>query len=241
MQDWTDDDLARLPVRDGVRQRGLAATRLETFCDAAFAFAVTILVISGGGVPDSYQGLLAALKDVPAFAASFAAIAAFWSAHRQWGQRYGLEDRPSVLLSLAMVFVMLVYVYPLKMVFSALAAWASGGALPATFTIRTLEELRGLFIIYGLGFAAQSTMMALLYAHTLQVPRLRLDAGERLRTRHKVESWAVMLATGLLSALWAGVMPDPLGVFAGFVYATLALTMPIQATRQERQAQRLEG
>lgn len=241
MQDWTDDDLARLPVRDGVRQRGLAATRLETFCDAAFAFAVTILVISGGGVPDSYQGLLAALKDVPAFAASFAAIAAFWSAHRQWGQRYGLEDRPSVLLSLAMVFVMLVYVYPLKMVFSALAAWASGGALPATFTIRTLEELRGLFIIYGLGFAAQSTMMALLYAHTLQVPRLRLDAGERLRTRHKVESWAVMLATGLLSALWAGVMPDPLGVFAGFVYATLALTMPIQATRQERQARRLEG
>lgn len=241
MQDWTDDDLARLPVRDGVRQRGLAATRLETFCDAAFAFAVTILVISGGGVPDSYQGLLAALKDVPAFAASFAAIAAFWSAHRQWGQRYGLEDRPSVLLSLAMVFVMLVYVYPLKMVFSALAAWVSGGALPATFTIGTLAELRGLFIIYGVGFAAQAGMLALLYAHTLRVPHLRLDVGESLRTRHKVESWVVMLATGLLSALWAGVMPDPYGAYAGFVYALLSVAMPVLATRQERQARRLEG
>lgn len=241
MQEWTDEELARLPVRDGVRQRGQAPTRLETFCDAAFAFAVTILVISGGSVPGSYQELIAALKDAPAFAAGFAAIAAFWSAHRQWGQRYGLEDRPAVLLSLAMVFVMLVYVYPLKMVFAALAAWASGGALPATFTIRTLAELRGLFIIYGLGFAAQSALMALLYAHTLRVPLLRLDAGERLRTRHKVVSWLVSLGTGLLSALWAGVMPDRLGVFAGFVYALLAVIMPIVATRQARQAQRLAG
>jgi len=200
---------------------------------------VTILVISSGGVPASYQELITALKDTPAFAASFAAIAAFWSAHRQWGQRYGLEDRPALLLSLAMVFVMLVYVYPLKMVFASLAHWASGGVLPATFTIRTLAELRGLFIIYGLGFAAQSAMMALLYAHTLRVPCLRLDAAERRRTRDKVESWGILLGTGLLSALWAGVMPDPLGAFAGFVYATLAVTMPIMATRQERRERRL--
>lgn len=239
MQTWTDEELARLPVRDGVRQRGLAPTRLETFCDAAFAFAVTILVISSGGVPASYQELITALKDTPAFAASFAAIAAFWAAHRQWGQRYGLEDRPAVLLSLAMVFVMLVYVYPLKMVFAALASWASGGALPAKFTISTASELRGLFIIYGLGFAAQAAVMALLHAHALRVEHLRLDAGERLRTRHKVASWLVSLGTGLLSALWAAVMPDRLGVFAGFVYMLLAVIMPILATRQERQARRL--
>ncbi len=31
---WTDDRLAELPVRDGVRLRGLEMTRLETFCDA---------------------------------------------------------------------------------------------------------------------------------------------------------------------------------------------------------------
>lgn len=239
MQEWTDEELARLPVRDGVRQRGQAPTRLETFCDAAFAFAVTILVISSGGVPGSYRELIEALKDAPAFGASFAAIASFWAAHRQWGQRYGLEDRLAVFLSLAMVFVMLVYVYPLKMVFAALAAWASGGALPAKFTIRTLAELRGLFIIYGMGFAAQALMMALLYRHTLRAPGLRLDAVERLRTRHKVQSWTVMMGTGLLSALWAGVMPDPLGAFAGFVYAALAVVMPVLAIRHERQARAL--
>ena len=44
---WTDEALAALPVKQGVRLRGLEMTRLETFCDAAFAFAVTLLVIAG--------------------------------------------------------------------------------------------------------------------------------------------------------------------------------------------------
>ncbi|MBK7670609.1 MAG: DUF1211 domain-containing protein [bacterium] len=238
MNEWTDEKLAELPVRDHVRQRGLAATRLEAFCDAAFAFSVTILVISTGGVPGSYAELLAALRDVPAFAASFAAIAGFWAAHRMWSQRYGLEDRTSTFLSLAMVFVMLIYVYPLKMVFGALASWMSGGALPAKFSIASREELVGLFVIYGLGFAAQSAMLGLLYAHALRVPELRLSALERLRTRHKIESYVVMGATGLVSALYAAVMPGWMGVWAGFIYATLPITMPIQASRQLRQVER---
>jgi len=40
-------DLSRLPVQLGFRLRGEAVTRLETFVDAAFAFAfaVTLLVV----------------------------------------------------------------------------------------------------------------------------------------------------------------------------------------------------
>lgn len=235
MKAWTDERLADLPVRDDVRQRGMSATRLDSYCDAAFAFAVTILVIRPGGVPGSYDELATALRDVPAFAASFAAIAAFWAAHRRWGRRYRLEDRTATVLSLAMIFVMLVYVYPLKMVFSALASWASRGALPATFTVQKVSDLVGLFVIYGVGFAAQSGMMALLYAHAMRVPDLRLDARERLRTRHQVESYLVMAGTGLLSALYAAVAPGRAGVMAGFIYAGLAIAMPALARWQRRQ------
>ena len=39
-------DLSRLPVHHGFRLRGEAVTRLETFVDAAFAFAVTLLVMA---------------------------------------------------------------------------------------------------------------------------------------------------------------------------------------------------
>lgn len=232
MNHWTEEALAGLPERNGIRQRGENPTRLDAYCDAAFAFAVTILVISTGGVPHSYADLMRALRDVPAFAASFAAIAGFWGAHRQWGQRYGLEDRAATLLSLGMVFVMLVYVYPLKMVFSALASWASQGALPANFTVESAGELRGLFVVYGVGFAAQSGLLGLLYRHALAVPELRLDALERLRTRQRIETYLVMGATGLVSAVWAAVAPGRAGVFAGFVYAALAVVMPVLARRQ---------
>ena len=45
-------DLSKLPVEAGVRLRGEQVTRLETFVDAAFAFAMTLLVVSFDAMPD---------------------------------------------------------------------------------------------------------------------------------------------------------------------------------------------
>ncbi|MCP4574049.1 MAG: DUF1211 domain-containing protein [bacterium] len=238
---WTDERLGDLPVRNGVRQRGVDMTRLETFCDAAFAFAVTLLVI-GEGIPRSYAELVLALKGVPAFAASFAAIAAFWWSHRTWSRRYGLEDGVTSVISLTMVFIMLVYVYPLKMVFTAFAHWTSGGFLPAEFTLDNPRDMLGIFQIYGLGFAAQTGMLALLHLRVLRVAGdLRLDAVERLRTRQGIVLNIILGATGLVSALWAMAMPPAMGRWAGFVYMTLPLTMPLAATRFKRAVARLQA
>ena len=49
------DDLPRLR---GFRLRGIEMTRLETFIDAAFAFAVTVMVIAPERVPDDSRALL---------------------------------------------------------------------------------------------------------------------------------------------------------------------------------------
>ena len=50
-----------------------SAERLDGFTDAAFAFAVSLLVVGGGnlGPPDSAD-LLRRLADLPAFAVGFA-------------------------------------------------------------------------------------------------------------------------------------------------------------------------
>jgi len=53
-------ELSRLPNKDGFRLRGLEMTRLETYSDTAFAFATTLLVISVGSLPGSYQELIIA-------------------------------------------------------------------------------------------------------------------------------------------------------------------------------------
>ena len=54
------------PIESGFRMRGLEMTRLEVFIDAAFAFAVTMLVISFDSIPRSYDEVMLAIKSIPA-------------------------------------------------------------------------------------------------------------------------------------------------------------------------------
>ncbi len=238
---WSPAQLADLPVKHGFRLRGLDMTRLETFCDAAFAFAVTLLVIAGDGIPKSYDELILALKGVPAFAASFAIITSFWWSRGTWCRRFGLEDGVTTLISLCMVFVMLVYVYPLKMVFSAFASYASNGWLPTEFVLTKSRDMLGLFVVYGVGFAAQAGLVALLHARALKVgDMLGLNEVERVRTRQEIVMSVVLGGTGVVSAVWAAVMPAWLGIFAGFIYMTLPVTMPVLAIRYARRAEALE-
>ncbi|KAA3609242.1 MAG: DUF1211 domain-containing protein [Calditrichaeota bacterium] len=227
---WTEKKLKQIPLRNGFRLRGLEMTRLETFTDAAFAFATTLLVVSVGSIPVSYAELVLALKGIPAFAASFASIMYFWIGHRQWSRRYGLEDGKSIFISLCLIFIMLVYVYPLKIIFSALFAWISGGWLPVSFAIETLQEFLNVFIIYGIGYAALAAMIALLYLHALKLKdQLCLNALEHVKTKKEIVSFVVFTGTGLTSAAIAWLAPPPIAVFAGFAYSTLALTMPFVA------------
>lgn len=238
---WTEEGLRALPMKNGFRLRGLEMTRLEVFTDAAFAFAISMLVISLSGIPKSYGDLLLALKGAPAFAASFATIASFWHNHRQWSRRFGLEDGPATVTSLLLVFVMLVFVYPLKMVFSALFAWLTQGWLPSTFVLEQNADLPGLFVVYGFAFCALTGLLALLHWRALAVgAELRLSRVERLGTRGEIVSFALMAATGLLSALFAALTPTHLGVWAGFAYLLLPLVMPIIAIHFSRRVEALQ-
>ena len=69
-------------------------TRLETFIDAAFAFAITMLVIAAQESPDDIASLLAAFRNVPTFICSILVIGIFWRGHWLWSRRYGLEMAP---------------------------------------------------------------------------------------------------------------------------------------------------
>lgn len=238
---WNKEQLASLSIQEGVRQRGAETTRLDTFCDAAFAFAITLLVIGGEGIPNSYSELILALKGVPAFAASFAVIAGFWWSHRTWSRRYGLEDGVTTLISLVFVFVVLIYIYPLRMVFSAFASWASGGWLPTDFVMTDPRDMLGIFAVYGVGFAAQTGILVLLYLRVLKVgDTLNLDEVERLRTRQEIVQNLVLAVTGVTSAVWALALPPQVGIYAGFLYMTLPVTMPLLAMRYAKRVEAMQ-
>src|SRR3712207_3284734 len=94
--------VADLAVKNGFRLRGEEMTRIETFTDAAFAFALTLLVVSLDP-PTPVTGLLGALREVPAFLLSATLLRMFWWGHHEWSRRFGLDDGPTVVLSCALV------------------------------------------------------------------------------------------------------------------------------------------
>ena len=64
---WTESELNLLPIENNVRLRGLEVTRLDTFIDAAFAFVLTLLVISFDQIPSNYDEMMVAIKRIPGF------------------------------------------------------------------------------------------------------------------------------------------------------------------------------
>jgi uncharacterized membrane protein len=226
-----DPDLSHLPVVDGFRMRGEAVTRLETFVDAAFAFAVTLLVVSFNAMPTSFADLYEALRRLPAFLAAFAILAMFWQSHNRFSRRYGLEDGAVLILSLSLVAATLFYVYPLRMVISAAMQVVTGGWAQAELELTTLHEFRLLFVIYGVGFASLAAIMAALNWHALRHPALRLDAVERMSTRGEVEADLVLVGSAVLSIALALLLPLDSTfqqMLPGFCYSLLGIALPWQ-------------
>jgi len=236
-----DQDLDRLPVKDGFRLRGLDMTRTETFTDAAFAFAVTLLVVSIDQIPKSYDELVTAMLGIPAFAASFAVITLFWYAHWKWSRRYGLEDLPTILLSLALVFLILCYIYPLKYLFNGMATWLSGGRIRSGGQGSiTLSDLYSLFAIYGAGFVTVCLVIVLLNLHAYRKrEELKLNAVERFDALGEAGAWSIVGGIGLISLGVALLAPPSRLAIPGFVYTALPIVMPIHGALVKRKRRAL--
>lgn len=228
-------DLNNLPIKNGFRLRGTDITRLETFTDAAFAFAVTMLVIAGDSIPTSYSALMLSLKDIPAFAAGIAVILYFWYGHLNWSRRYGLEDGVSVLLSGSLVLSLLVFVYPLKLVFAAMFAFFSGGFLTSEFVVTNANEMTGLFVYYGVGFSITCIIIALLYVYSLRkTKQLSLNNREIFETKASIAMWLFIALPALLSAMAAWLLPLKIGVWSGFLYWLYPLITPLFSMRIDK-------
>ena len=85
---------------DGFRWRSREITRIEGFSDAVFGFAITLLIVSLE-VPRTSTELLETMRGFGAFVVTFTMLAGMWYAQYSFFRRYGLDDRLSVLLNLA--------------------------------------------------------------------------------------------------------------------------------------------
>ncbi|PKG43891.1 TMEM175 family protein [Psychroflexus sp. MES1-P1E] len=222
----TESKEANFPIDRGFTMRGIEITRLETFMDAAFAFAITMLVISVGTIPENYPELIISLKEIPACLCSFFIIMIFWFSHRTWSRRYGLEDKYTIVLSIGLIFILLVFMYPLRLIFSALFTGLSNGWLTSTFEVTSTRELIGLYAIYGAGLFAMAGILFLLYLRAFsQRNLLKLNQFEIDKTKSKFILLGIVSFTGFVAAILALILSETLASWSALTY----LAIPVSA------------
>lgn len=201
-----------------------AAKRLDAFVDAAFAFAVTLLVIGGGAVPARYGDLEQAMRYAPAFAVGFAFLAMFWHGHVRWRGYRSRGGALPVLLSLFLVFLVLVYVYPLRLMSISLVEFITRDIQ----TVRTQREVANLFTLYGAGFMAMAGAMAALFANSLAN---QTDRAARSGVVGEIVIWSILAASGLISASLSRVSP----MLAPWVYSLIPVAIMFFVRRHDWQ------
>jgi len=223
-------------TKDGFKIRGAEMTRIETFVDAAFAFAVTLLVIGGGdNIPNNYQDFLMALQQVPSFALCFANIVFFWYAHHIWSRRFGLDDGPSTFLSLLLILVVLIFVYPLKAIYAGAFNFIPGFDSRTVFTLTSVDDFSGLLVIFGLSFSILSAIIAALNWHAFRLAEdIGLSALEKFDTKTVTQLW---LVNALLPLGSVALAMFTTGIFwtkaASFFYIAFGIALPLLKFRRK--------
>ena len=232
-------ELDALPRLGGFRLRGMQMTRLETFIDAAFAFAISMLVIATNQMPTKIDELYFALRDVPSFICSVVVIGIFWRGHWLWSRRYGLEDGTSIFISWAMIVTILIYIYPLKAIFGSMWFLLSDGHLGQTLGLGFNSKTRGLFAIYAVGFTAIALEILLLNLRAWRVrDALRLDEREKFITKSEIMGWSLPVTVGLLSVILALTLPIQHIAWSGWIYFSMALLVPLHRKLRQRHLKR---
>ena len=138
--------LEQCPTEKGFRLRGINMTRIDVFVDAAFAFAITMLVISFDSIPQNFSEMVIAIKNIPAFIASVVQLVWICHTHNIWSKRFGLDNGMTVILSTSLLIVVLIYIYPLRIMNQGMMNLFTNSYLPNDFNLESIEELSMMFI-----------------------------------------------------------------------------------------------
>jgi uncharacterized membrane protein len=208
-------ELARLDAgRDPrFRWRGGDVSRVEAISDAVFGFAVTLIVVSLEP-PATFQDLKNEMLSVPIFACSFAILLLIWFKQYRFFRRFGLEDVTTTVLNFALLFVVLVYVYPLKFLFS--------GLFHGTAQRLDSGQYVQLLAIYSAGYIAYNVIFVWLYRHALSFAReLDLSAAEVYEVTTEIGTFVLSCAVGVAVPAIAFIVPAPIVIWTGLLYLTV--------------------
>ncbi|MEP5613209.1 MAG: TMEM175 family protein [Cyclobacteriaceae bacterium] len=190
------------------RHRGLNQTRIETFSDAVFAVAFTLVVLSTS-VPETFDELRASINDIVPSFICIVLLVVIWYQHYIFFLRYGLQDTKTVTINTLLLFLLLIYIYPLKFLARFLYELYSGMIFGRgeNFMDNFGGEVNGdnmtlLMVAYGLGACLIFLSMSWLYRHCHRKrDDLELDEYEIFATKVGIWQNLLMSAVPFLSVI----------------------------------------
>jgi uncharacterized membrane protein len=212
-------------------------SRLEEFSDAVFGFALTLLVITTS-VPRSYDELVQLLQGIPAFACCFALLVWIWHEHDSFFERYPLQDATTTVLNSALLFSVLLYIYPLKFMFDSFMHQVFGLQTNPPVIAMSLTQLARASTLYGLGFFILMSLFSLLYLHAhRRRSELALTSLESFEARALAGHHSVSAAVGLFAMLFALLGPRELAFLSPSSFALMGPGHWWYGKRTERRRQ----
>lgn len=234
------------------RYRGLDQTRIETFSDAVFAVAFTLVVLSSS-VPETFIELRKSIQDIIPSFICIVLIVVIWYQHYVFFLRYGLQNTKTVTVNTFLLFMVLIYIYPLKFLARFLVELYGGLIFgrPDNFMDNFGGEMNSdnmtlLMTAYGAGATLIFMAMAWLYRHAYRKrDELELDEYEVFST--KVSLWQNLLMSSIpfISTVIAFLHPFGYGAvnfgIAGFIYMLYPPVMITFGIRMKKRSQKLFG
>lgn len=197
---------------------------MQAFSDAVFAFAATLLVVTLE-VPSSYAELLDALAGFPALAIAFAAIMSLWAIHREFFARYPLGDSITMAINAVLLFIVLIYVYPLKLLAELAAHNFLGVATPTTVSGMSSTQVQGVYAIFAIAVLVTCLTIAALHLRAWQL-RDHLELSDQMQADLVGRGFGY-LGIGLVAALTIAVAAFGLGTGWGLPIWMLLVLAPV--------------
>ncbi len=228
------------------RYRGLNQTRIETFSDAVFAVAFTLVVLSSS-VPETFDQLRASINDIVPSFICIVLLVVIWYQHYIFFLRYGLQDTKTVTINTLLLFLLLTYIYPLKFLARFLYELYSGllFGMGENFMDDFGGEMNGsnmtlLMVAYGLGACLIFVSMSWLYLHSYKKrEELELDEYEVYST--KIGIWHNLLMSSIpflsviiisLGLFGRGTLNYSIGGFIYMLYPPVMISFGIITNRK---------
>jgi len=233
----------RRDAEDDFRWRGEGVSRLENLSDIVFAFAISFLVATAE-TPETFDELVAALIDFVGVGLGFAILLFVWHTHYIFFRRYGLEDGKTVLLNGLLLFLILVYVYPLQFLFSFQMDFVTGQFETGQEISRVLsfEDTPALSAIYAVGYGAVFGVFTMLYRHAFRkADELDLSPVERVLTRERITLGAMNVGVALAAIVFSFSVPLVWSPMVGLVYFSIWPLSVFIRRRYQREMDDLTG